>query len=94
MDKKVPYLDVRTEQEFKKEHVLGSINVPWLLDLTTNQVRFICKLLLRSMPVGQGQCGLSCKMHLEAHGSSHSLKRIECLQNAFHSMISVQILSC
>ena len=39
LEKNVPYLDVRTEEEFKKQHVQGSINVPWFLDLQTRQVR-------------------------------------------------------
>ena len=53
MEEKVPYLDVRTEQEFEKEHVPGSINVPWFLDLTTKQVRLNRTLLLLSMPVNE-----------------------------------------
>ena len=39
LEKKVSYLDVRTEEEYKRQHVLGSVNVPWFLDLTTKQVR-------------------------------------------------------
>ena len=38
LERKAPYLDVRTPQEFSREHVPGSINVPWILDLTTRQV--------------------------------------------------------
>ena len=39
LEKMVPYLDVRTPAEFSKEHVPGSINVPWFLDLSSRQVR-------------------------------------------------------
>ena len=38
LEKKAPYLDVRTSEEFSREHVPGSINVPWFLNLTTRQV--------------------------------------------------------
>lgn len=30
-EKKAPYLDVRTPQEFARGHVAGSVNVPYLL---------------------------------------------------------------
>lgn len=39
MDKKLSYLDVRTPEEYANEHVVGSVNVPWFLDLKTRQVR-------------------------------------------------------
>lgn len=39
MDKKLSYLDVRTPEEYANEHVLGSVNIPWFLDLKTRQVR-------------------------------------------------------
>ena len=42
LEKKVSYLDVRTKAEFEREHVMGSVNVPWFLDLTTKQVRHSC----------------------------------------------------
>ncbi|CAK0782543.1 hypothetical protein CVIRNUC_005761 [Coccomyxa viridis] len=38
LERKAPYLDVRTPEEFSREHVSGSINVPWILNLTTRQV--------------------------------------------------------
>ena len=38
LEKRVPYLDVRTEEEFKQQHVPGAVNVPWFLDLTTKRV--------------------------------------------------------
>ena len=38
LEQKAPYLDVRTPEEFSREHVPGSINVPWFLNLTTRQV--------------------------------------------------------
>ena len=44
LEKKVPYLDVRTEEEFQRQHVPGSTNVPWFLDLTTKQVRQSARL--------------------------------------------------
>ena len=39
MDKKLSYLDVRTPEEYANEHVVGSVNIPWFLDLKTRQVR-------------------------------------------------------
>ena len=38
LEKKAPYLDVRSPEEFSREHVPGSINVPWFLNLITRQV--------------------------------------------------------
>lgn len=49
LEKKVSYLDVRTKAEFEREYVMGSVNVPWFLDLTTRQVRHSCQLMLPSL---------------------------------------------
>ena len=47
LEKQAPYLDVRTPEEFSREHVPGSINVPWFLNLNTRQV---CLTLVISVP--------------------------------------------
>ena len=41
LEKKAPYLDVRTSEEFSREHVPGSINVPWFLSPDYKRGQFL-----------------------------------------------------
>ena len=53
LERKAPYLDVRTPEEFSREHVSGSINVPWILNLTTRQVCFTLVISAPDMDIGK-----------------------------------------
>ena len=53
LGRKAPYLDVRTPEEFSREHVPGSINVPWFQDLTTRQVCCTLVIAAPDMDIGK-----------------------------------------